>query len=345
MPMADMNAATNALGLTRQDYAGARSTLCPGCGHDAITAQIIQAAWELALPPHRVAKFSGIGCSSKSPAYFLRHAWGFNSVHGRAASVCTGASLANRDLINLLVSGDGDSISIGLGQLAHAIRRNVPVVYILENNGVYGLTKGQFSATADLGSALKHGTVNEIPPIDPCGLAIELGCGFVARSFSGDPRQLNTILKAAFSHRGTAFIDVISPCVTFNNHDTSTRSYKNVKERDFPLHELGFVPPAALEEVEIPDGDTRTVDFPDGSRVVFRGIQRNHDPADRMGALAALHESRARGEFLTGILCLQPCRPTLLDLMHLSETPLAQLPAAALKPSPEVLEDILDALT
>ena len=335
---------TNKLGLTKQDYAGAKSTLCAGCGHDAITAQIIQAAWEMDIEPHRVAKISGIGCSSKTPTYFLGRAWGFNTVHGRAASVCTGVALANRNLLNIIASGDGDSMSIGIGQFTHMIRRNVPVVYVLENNGVYGLTKGQFSATADVGSVLKHGSINELPPIDPCTLAMELGCGFVARSFSGNPKQLGTLLKAAFAHRGTALIDVISPCVTWNNHEGSTKSYRVLKEKEMPLHELGFVPYYEVETVDIPPGEARAVEFPDGSKVTFRAIHEDYDPTDRFAAHRAIHEAKARSEFLTGLLCIEQGKPTLHDLMHLADEPLASLPDAQVKPGPDVLAACLEAL-
>jgi 2-oxoglutarate ferredoxin oxidoreductase subunit beta len=334
-------APTNKLGLTRQDYVGSKSTLCPGCGHDAITAQIITAAYEMNIEGHRVAKMSGIGCSSKSPAYFMSQAWGFNSVHGRMPSVATGASLANRSLMTLGVSGDGDSMSIGIGQLAHMIRRNVPMIYICEDNGVYGLTKGQFSATADIGSALKHGAVNELPPIDPCSLAIELGCGFVARSFSGDPKQLNTLLKAAMSYKGTAFIDVISPCVTFNNHDASTKSYKNAKDHDFPLHELGFVQFSELEQVEIPAGETRAVDFPDGSKVTFRSLQDDYDPTDRYMAMKTLHQGLEKGEFVTGLLYINPGKPTLHETSHIVDTPLVHLDEKTLKPGKAVLDKLM----
>jgi len=335
---------TNQLGLTKQDYVGAKSTLCAGCGHDAITSQIIQSAWEMGIEPHRVAKLSGIGCSSKTPTYFLGQAWGFNSVHGRAASVCTGVALANRQLINIIASGDGDSMSIGMGQLVHMLRRNVPVVYILEDNGVYGLTKGQFSATADVGSILKHGSVNELPPIDPCTLAMELGCGFVARSFSGNPKQLATIFKAAFAHRGTALIDVISPCVTWNNHEGSTKSYKLLKDKELPLHELGFVPFYELGTVEIPPGEAQEVEFPDGSKVTFRTLRDDYDPTDRFGAHRAVHESRKRGEFLTGLLYLETGKPTVHDFLHLVDDPVATLPQARVKPSPEVLKACMDEL-
>ena len=329
---------TNKLGLTKQDYVGAKSTLCPGCGHDAITSQIIQAAFEMNLEPHRVAKLSGIGCSSKTPTYFMSQAWGFNSVHGRAAAVCTGVTLANRGLVNLIASGDGDSMSIGMGHLVHMIRRNVPVVYIIEDNGVYGLTKGQFSATADVGSTLKHGDVNELTPIDPCPLAMELGCGFVARSFSGNPKQLGVILKAALAYRGTALIDVISPCVTFNNHESSTRSYKNAKDHEMPLQELGFVPYYDQDEVDIPAGEAREVDLPDGSRLTLRALHEDFDPTDRFAGHKAIFEAQQRGEFLTGILHIKTEQKILHDYMHTVEAPLAGLPDSAVKPGPEVLE-------
>ena len=344
MTTAAPTAPTNKIGLTRQDYVGSKSTLCAGCGHDAITAQIINAAFEMSVEAHNVGKFSGIGCSSKTPAYFLNQAWGFNSVHGRMPSVATGASLANRSLVNIGISGDGDSMSIGIGQLVHMLRRNVPMIYIIEDNGVYGLTKGQFSATADLGSVLKHGSVNELPPIDPCTLAIELGCGFVARSFSGDPKQLNTILKAAMAHKGSALIDVISPCVTFNNHDASTKSYKNAKDHDFPLHELGFVAFNELEQVEIPAGEAQLVTFPDGSKVSFRALREDHDPTDRFGTLKMLHEGLEKGEFLTGLLYVNTQKPTIHDTTHIVDTPLVRLPQSALKPGPEVLKACMEEL-
>ncbi|MBI4913365.1 MAG: 2-oxoacid:ferredoxin oxidoreductase subunit beta [Acidobacteria bacterium] len=336
--------ATNRLGLTKQDYVGSKSTLCPGCGHDAITAQIIAAAWEMGLEGSKVTKLSGIGCSSKSPAYFLNQSWGFNSVHGRAAAIATGTALANKTLKNILVSGDGDSMSIGMGQLVHLIRRNVPVVYILEDNGVYGLTKGQFSATADVGSTLKHGDVNEIPPIDPCSLAIELGCGFVARSFSGNPKQLNAILKAAMAHTGCAIIDVISPCVTFNNHDSSTKSYKNAKDHDYPVHDLGFVQYNEVEEVEIRAGDAREVAFPDGSVVSFRAVKDDYDPTNKLAAMQAIHASKAKQEFLTGILYLDPQAPTIHHFCPTVDEPLATLPQARTQPGPEALERIMQGL-
>ncbi|WP_005037411.1 2-oxoacid:ferredoxin oxidoreductase subunit beta [Holophaga foetida] len=335
---------TNKLGLSLQDYTGGKSTLCVGCGHEGITLQIIHAAFELGLEPHQVAKLSGIGCSSKTPAYFLRSAWGFNSIHGRAAAVCTGVALANRSMKNLLVSGDGDSMSIGLNHFTHLIRRNVPVVYIIEDNGVYALTKGQFSATADQGSALRWGQVNELPPVDPCTLAMELGCGFVARSFSGNPKQLKTLIKAAFAHPGTAVLDVISPCVTWNNHETSTRSYQSAKQREIPLQELGFIPPFHTEPVEIPAGESREVTFPDGSRITFRTLHEDYDPSNRIEAWRIVHESREKGELLTGLLYCHPDKPTLHDFVKTTQTPLTALPQSTLKPGPEVLLRIMEEL-
>ena len=338
-------APTNRIGLTKQDYVGSKSTLCAGCGHDSITAQLINAAFEMNVEAHKVGKFSGIGCSSKTPAYFFNQAWGFNSVHGRMPAVATGASMANKSLMNIGVSGDGDSMSIGLGQLCHMIRRNVPMIYIIEDNGVYGLTKGQFSATADNGSVLKHGSVNHLDPIDPVTLAIELGCGFVARSFSGDPKQMNAILKAAMAYKGTAIVDIISPCVTFNNHDSSTKSYKNVKDHDVPLHELGFVQFAELEQVEIPAGEAQTVTFPDGSKVTFRNVHEGYDATNRLAAMKAIHESHDRGEFLTGLLYINPAKPDINTLLGSVDTPLAHLDLNTVKPGKDVLAKIMDELT
>ena len=335
---------SNQLGLTKQDYVGSKSTLCAGCGHDSITAQLINAAWEMNVDATRVAKLSGIGCSSKTPAYFFNQAWGFNAVHGRMPSVATGASMANRNLINIGVSGDGDSMSIGLGQLCHMIRRNVPIIYIIEDNGVYGLTKGQFSATADKGSVLKYGSINSLEPIDPVTLAIELGCGFVARSFSGNPKQMNAILKAAFAYEGTSIIDIVSPCVTFNNHDSSTKSYKNVKDHEMPLHELGFVAFNELENIEIAAGESKTVDFPDGSKVTFRNIHENYDPTDAVGAIKLVKESLSKNELLTGLLYIRPGSPDFNKVLNLVDEPLASLDLKALKPSPQILSEIMESL-
>jgi 2-oxoglutarate ferredoxin oxidoreductase subunit beta len=344
MTTATPAAPTNRLGLTKQDYVGSKSTLCAGCGHDSITAQLINAAWEMGIEGHMVGKYSGIGCSSKTPAYFFNQAWGFNSVHGRMPAVATGASLANKKLINIGVSGDGDSMSIGLGQFCHMVRRNVPILCIIEDNGVYGLTKGQFSATADNGSVLKHGSVNNLDPIDPVTLAIELGCGFVARSFSGDPKQMNAILKAAMAYKGTAIIDIISPCVTFNNHDSSTKSYKNVKDHDVPLHELGFVAFHELEQVEIPAGEAQTVTFPDGSKVAFRNVREDYDPTDAVAAIKAVKESHAKGEFLTGLLYINNEKPDFNTLLNTVDVALAHQDLNALKPSKAVLDEIMESL-
>src|SRR6266487_2040827 len=293
---------TNRIGLTRADYDGSKTTLCPGCGHNAITAGIIQAAFEAALEPHQVAKLSGIGCSSKTPAYFLGGSHGFNAVHGRMPSIATGVNAANRELLLIGVSGDGDTATIGLGQFCHLIRRNVPVVYIVENNGVYGLTKGQFSATADVGSTQKGGKANALMPIDLCALASELGCGFVARSFSGDQKQLRPLLKAAFAHHGTAVLDVISPCVTFADHEGSTKSYAAVKEHDAPLHDIEYVPYFEDIMVEYEPGTTREVTMPDGSRVFLKKLAEDYDPTDSRRALEILREARDDMKLITGLL-------------------------------------------
>ncbi|HJW73188.1 MAG TPA: 2-oxoacid:ferredoxin oxidoreductase subunit beta [Geothrix sp.] len=338
------SAPTNQLGFTRQDYVGSKSTLCAGCGHDAITAQIISAAFESNIEGYRVAKLSGIGCSSKTPTYFLSQGWGFNSVHGRMPAVATGAALANRSLINIGVSGDGDSMSIGTGQFVHAIRRNLPMIYVIEDNGVYGLTKGQFSATADKGSSLKSGATNHLTPIDPCTLAIELGCGFVARCFSGNPKQMNAIFKAAFAYNGLALIDIISPCVTFNNHDASTRSYKHVKDHDFPLHDLGFIQYSEVEEVDIAPGTTEVVTFPDGSKIAIKAIHEGYEPTDRFGAMKTIHESMGNGEFLTGLLYINPDQPTLPEILDLIDEPLVHLDEKTLKPKPATLDKIMQEL-
>ncbi len=333
---------TNRVGLPKSAYEGGKSTLCLGCGHDVITKQIINALYEMGIEPRRVVKLSGIGCSSKTPAYFLNRAWGFNAVHGRMPSMATGALVANRSLVGIGVSGDGDTASIGIGQFVHLVRRNLPLVYIVEDNGVYGLTKGQFSATADTGAKLTTGEVNPLTPIDCCSLAIELGGSFVARSFSGDMKQLQAILEAALAHRGTAVIDVISPCVTFNDHEGSTKSYKYAKEHEAPVHEIGFVPFFGDTLAEIPQGQTRDVPFPDGSVVRFRGIGREYDPTDRDGALKAIHESHDRQEILTGILYLDPKKPDLITMSNSTEEALATLPLERLRPSPEALTAILD---
>jgi 2-oxoglutarate/2-oxoacid ferredoxin oxidoreductase subunit beta len=334
----------NRIGLTLADYKGSPSTLCDGCGHDAITSQIIKAFYDLGINPHKVAKLSGIGCSSKTPAYFLNRAHGFNSVHGRMPSVATGVSMANHTLKLIGVSGDGDTASIGLGQFCHLVRRNVPMIYIVENNGVYGLTKGQFSATADLGSKAKSGVLNELPPIDLCGLAIELGCSFVARSFAGDPKQLVALLKAAGSHNGTAVLDVISPCVTFNNHEGSTKSYKYAKEMETPLHELGFIPFYEQISVDYEDGSVQEVELHDGSKITLKKTERNYDPTDAVAAMTTIKKAHDEKQFLTGLLYINEGKDSFTNIMHVGEEPLATLPESKTRPSKEALTEIMNSL-
>jgi 2-oxoglutarate ferredoxin oxidoreductase subunit beta len=331
----------NRIGLTRADYDGSKTTLCPGCGHNAITAGIIQAAFDAGLEPHRVAKLSGIGCSSKTPAYFLGQSHGFNAVHGRMPSIATGVHLAQSDLLLIGVSGDGDTASIGLGQFCHLVRRNVPVVYIIENNGVYGLTKGQFSATADIGSTTKAGKVNELMPIDCCALAIELGCGFVARSFSGDQKQLRPLLRAAFAHRGTAVLDVISPCVTFADHEGSTKSYAAVKEHDAPLHDIDYVPYYEDIHVDYEPGSTREVQMPDGSHIYLRKLSADYDPTRRENAVDALEQGRRDGRLVTGLLYVDPAATPFEDELKLVKAPLARLPLETVRPPRAVLDEVM----
>ena len=343
-PSAAPPSGKNRVGLSRADYDGSKTTLCPGCGHNAITGGIIQAAFEAGLEPHRVAKLSGIGCSSKTPAYFLGHSHGFNAVHGRMPSIATGVHLANRELLLIGVSGDGDTASIGLGQFCHLVRRNVPVVYIVENNGVYGLTKGQFSATADVGSTMKGGQVNELQPIDLCAIAIELGCGFVARSFSGDQKQLRPLLEAAFAHRGTAVLDVISPCVTFADHEGSTKSYAAVKQHDAPLHDIEFVPYYEDIHVDYEPGTTREVEMPDGSHIVLKKLAADFDPTSREAALDAIHESAHEGKLVTGLLYVNEKKPAFSQELALPERALARLTLDQVRPRREVLDAIMEQL-
>lgn len=333
---------TNRLGYTLADYKGADSTLCSGCGHDAISSQITRAFFQMGVEPHRVAKMSGIGCSSKTPAYFLGRSHGFNSVHGRMPAVATGAVTANRHLICIGVSGDGDTASIGLGQFCHLLRRNVPMIYVLENNGVYGLTKGQFSATADLGSRLKTGAVNDLPPIDICKLAIEMGCSYVARSFAADPKQVVALLQGALAHRGTALLDILSPCVTFNDHEGSSKSYQWGKEHEELLHEIDFVPHfEPLPEVSYAEGEAVEVTLHDGSRLILRKTDRSYDPTDLPQVLRVLRESRERHEFLTGLIYYSPATSDFVSRLNLVDAPLATLPESMVKPGPEVLKNIL----
>jgi 2-oxoglutarate/2-oxoacid ferredoxin oxidoreductase subunit beta len=335
---------TNRIGLAVIDYKGGKTTLCAGCGHNAISERIIDAMYEMGVQPERVAKLSGIGCSSKSPAYFMSRSHSFNSVHGRMPSVATGAMLANRNLLTLGVSGDGDSASIGIGQFVHLMRRNLPMIYIIEDNGVYGLTKGQFSATADLGSKLKTGVVNDLPAIDTCALAIELGATFVGRSFSGDKRQLHSMLKAAIAHRGTVMLDVISPCVTFNDHEGSTKSYKYMKDHEEPLQEINFVPHFEEIDVEYDAGTTVEVTMHDGSRLRLHKLESEYDATNRIEAVRRLMEAHEKQEVLTGVLYVNPKAPTFIDLLNITEQPLATLPESVTRPSRQVLEQCMEEL-
>jgi len=333
---------TNRIGLTVIEYKGSKTTLCAGCGHNAISERIIDAMYEMGVKPEHVAKFSGIGCSSKSPAYFMSRSHSFNAVHGRMPSVATGALLANHNLIALGVSGDGDTASIGVGQFVHLMRRNLPLIYIIEDNGVYGLTKGQFSATADIGSKLKTGVINDLPPIDTCALAIQLGASFVGRSFSGDKRQLLAMLKAAISHRGTVMLDVISPCVTFNDHEGSTKSYKYMKDHDEPLQEINFIPSFEDIDVDYDPGTTVDLTMHDGSHLRLRKLAEDYDPTDKLRAISTLTEAHEKGETLTGVFYIEPNKPTFMDLLHVTDEPLATLPAEAVRPSQAVLDEVME---
>ncbi len=330
----------NKLGFTRRDYEGTVSTLCAGCGHDSISAAIIQACFELDLPPHRVAKLSGIGCSSKTPTYFLGSSHGFNSVHGRMPSVLTGANLANRELLYLGVSGDGDSASIGLGQFAHSMRRGVNMVYIVENNGVYGLTKGQFSATADKGSRSKRGIPNSDEPIDLTGLALLLGATFVGRSFSGDKKQLVPLVKAAIEHRGSAFIDVISPCVAFNNHPGSTKSYDYVREHNEAVNYLDFMPHHSEITADYAPGSVATITQHDGSVIKLRKIAADYDPTDRIQVMHYLQQRNAAGEVVTGLLYIDPAASDLHEHLNTVDAPFNQLRERDLCPGNLMLEKL-----
>jgi 2-oxoglutarate/2-oxoacid ferredoxin oxidoreductase subunit beta len=330
----------NALGFTHRDYEGSVSTLCAGCGHDSISASIIQACFELDLPPHRIAKLSGIGCSSKTPTYFLGSSHGFNSVHGRMPSVLTGANLANRDLIYLGVSGDGDSASIGLGQFAHSIRRGVNMVYIVENNGVYGLTKGQFSATADRGSKSKRGVTNADNSIDLVAMALQLGASFVARSFSGDKAQLVPIIKAAIEHRGAAFIDCISPCIAFNNHSGSTKSFDYVREHNEAVNSLDFMTGRVPIHVDYEPGTVEIVEQHDGSRLALRKIAPDYDPHDRLAAMSYVQRHSAAGEIVTGLLYVDNDADDLYSHVNLVDTPLNALGEKELCPGTAMLAKV-----
>jgi len=333
----------NQLGLTIRDYEGSMSTLCAGCGHDSITAAIVRALWEVSMPPRMLAKMSGIGCSSKTPAYFVNGAHGFNSAHGRMPPIATGANAANGELSYIGISGDGDSLSIELGHMCHAIRRNVRMVYIIENNGVYGLTKGQFSASADVGSKSKRGEPNQLSPIDPVMLALSIGATFVARSFSGDKEQLLPILKAALTHRGFALVDVISPCVTFNDHSGSTKSYRHTREHGVQATETDFVPPENPILASIaPTGVTR-VKLHDGSIVQFRSLPKSYDPTDREGVVSYLQKQQSKGEIITGLLFLDETVGDLHEANQTTSVPLANVPYSKLCPGSSELERIQNA--
>jgi 2-oxoglutarate ferredoxin oxidoreductase subunit beta len=332
----------NAIGLTRRDYEGTMSTLCAGCGHDSVTAALIEAFYQLAVEPHRVAKLSGIGCSSKTTSYFINQAHGFNSVHGRMPAIATGANAANRDLYYVGISGDGDSLSIGLGQLCHAIRRNVRMLYVIENNGVYGLTKGQFSASADIGSRSKKGEPNIQPPIDPVQLALALGASFVARSFSGDKAQLIPILEAGLKHGGLALVDVISPCVTFNDHEASTKSYLYTRQHYNEVAPVDFVPLQREIVTDYARGERRSVTMHDGSVVHFRKLADDYDPTDRIAAAAYVRAAQERGEVVTGLLYIDETAADMHGVNNTVKTPLAALPHEDLCPGAAALDALMD---
>jgi 2-oxoglutarate ferredoxin oxidoreductase subunit beta len=331
----------NSLGLTRRDYEGGLSTLCAGCGHDSITAAIIEASWGLEIEPQNMVKLSGIGCSSKTTAYFVSGGHGFNSVHGRMPSIAMGANAANRNLTYIGVSGDGDTLSIGLGQFSHAIRRNLNMAYIIENNGVYGLTKGQFSASADVGTRAKKGEVNQQPPIDPVLLALTLGATFVARSFSGDKQQLVPLIQAALRHKGFALIDVLSPCVTFNDHEGSTKSYEYTREHYDAAVQADFIPFQREISAEYAEGDVLPVVLHDGSRIVLRKLDSTYDPTDRAAATTAIGERLKKGEFLTGLLYVDPKGQDFHDVNETPAIPLNQIPLKELSPGSAALAKVL----
>ena len=334
----------NRAGLEVLSYKGAKTTLCAGCGHNAISERIIECFYDLGVQPWNVAKFSGIGCSSKSPAYFLGLSHGFNAVHGRMPSVATGAMLANRTVLGIGVTGDGDTASIGMGQFMHLLRRNLPFIYIIEDNGVYGLTKGQFSATADLGSKLKTGVINDLPPFDCCALALRCGATFVARSFSGDKKQLQAILKTAIAHNGLSVIDVISPCTTFNDHEGSTKSYSYIKEHDEILNELDFVPFYDDISVEIDEGEVKEVELHDGSKLRIKKLGREYDPSNKFDALKAMDEAEKKGEVLTGVFYVDTKKPNFMEMLNMDDAPLATLPESKVRPPKAVLDQVMEEL-
>jgi 2-oxoglutarate ferredoxin oxidoreductase subunit beta len=333
---------TNKAGLAKNDYKGLPSTLCAGCGHNSIASQIIAACYELDIVPEKLMKFSGIGCSSKSPTYFLGRSFGFNGLHGRMSSLATGAMFADTSLRAIGVSGDGDTASIGMGGFKHMVRRNVPMAYIVENNGVYGLTKGQFSATAEMGLNLKHQGINQYMPVDICMEALASKATFVARSFAGDPKQVKELIKAALSHDGIAVLDIISPCVTFNNQENAVHSYTWGKDHEAPLHEISFVP--ALDEIELPgdfpEGDVREVTLHDGSTIVLKKLEQDYDPTDRGKAFQMLEKAERDNLLVTGLIYIDTTRPTLLNAFNLVDTPLNRLTEPDLRPGRETMDKI-----
>jgi 2-oxoglutarate/2-oxoacid ferredoxin oxidoreductase subunit beta len=339
--MSDKRDETNAIGLTRSDYRGERSTLCPGCGHNTISAQIIMACYEMGISPGKIAKFSGIGCSSKSPTYFLGQSFGFNGLHGRMPSLALGAAFADTSMKIIGVSGDGDTASIGLGQFKHLIRRNLPMVYIIENNGVYGLTKGQFSATAEKGLELKHQGVNPFLPIDIAKEALIGNASFVARSFAGDPKQVRELLKAALSHRGTAVLDIISPCVSFNDREDTLHSYKWGRQHQAPLHDIAYVPTRkSIILDEFKEGEIKEVVMHDGSLVILKKLEQAYDPTDKWQALQILEEAEKKNWLVTGLIYVDPNQPSLYDYMDLVEGPMNRTPVKDLRPQAESLDKI-----
>ncbi len=330
----------NLVGLSKTDYRGLPSTLCQGCGHNSIASQIIAVCYELNIVPETVVKFSGIGCSSKSPTYFLNRSFGFNGLHGRMPSLATGAMFADHTLKAIAVSGDGDTASIGIGQFKHVVRRNLPMVYIVENNGVYGLTKGQFSATAESGLALKKQGVNPYMPIDIAWEALVSNATFVARSFAGDPRQVKELLKSAFSHHGIAVLDIISPCVTFNNQDTAMHSYAWGKDHEVALHELAYVPPSEEITIDYEAGEAREVTMHDGSMIILKKLEREYDPTNRAEAMRVIEEANANQWLITGLIYVDEDQPSLIDRYDLPDTPLNRLPESRLRPPKEMLDKI-----
>ncbi len=340
LPMARANGQANLAGLTKTDYRGNPTTLCQGCGHNSISNQIIAACYEADINPSQLVKFSGIGCSSKSPTYFLSRSFGFNSLHGRMPSIATGALFADVNLRGLGISGDGDSASIGMGQFKHAVRRNLPMVYIIENNGVYGLTKGQFSATAEVGLSLKHQGTNPYMPIDIAWEALVGGATFVGRSFAGDPKQVKELIKAALGHKGIAVLDIISPCVTFNNQDDAYHSYSWGKEHEIALHELSYVPPAEEILVEYKAGEDLEVSLHDGSTILLKKLGRDFDPSDRAESIRILEEANSCNCLLTGLIYVDPSKPELTELYNLVDEPLNRLKETDLRPAPESIDRV-----